>query len=82
MALQDMVASRATKPINIFICDEVDHALDESGLERLMTILNKKAKERGTVLVISHQSLGDWIDDVIVVTKERGYGQVSGATHK
>jgi len=82
MALQDMVASRATKPIGIFICDEVDHALDESGLERLMTILNEKAKDRGTVLVISHQSLGDWIDEVITVTKEKGYGKVSGATCK
>lgn len=79
MALQDMVASRATKPINIFIADEVDHALDESGLERLMTVLNEKAKERGTVLVISHNSLSDWIDEVITVTKEAGYGKVSGA---
>jgi DNA repair exonuclease SbcCD ATPase subunit len=82
MALQDMVASRATKPIDIFIADEVDHALDESGLERLMTVLNEKAKERGTVLVISHNSLSDWIDEVITVTKEKGYGQVSGATRK
>lgn len=82
MALQDMVASRATKPIDIFIADEVDHALDEAGLERLMTVLNEKAKERGTVLVISHNSLGDWIDEVITVTKEKGYGQVSGATCK
>jgi DNA repair exonuclease SbcCD ATPase subunit len=80
MALQDMVASRATKPINIFVADEVDHALDESGLERLMTVLNDKAKERGTVLVISHNSLSDWIDNVITVTKEKGYGTVSGAT--
>ena len=80
MALQDMVASRATKPINIFVADEVDHALDESGLERLMTVLNDKAKERGTVLVISHNSLSDWIDNVITVTKESGYGTVSGAT--
>lgn len=79
MALQDMVASRASKPINIFIADEVDHALDESGLERLMTVLNEKAKERGTVLVISHNSLGDWIDNVITVTKEAGYGKVTGA---
>ena len=79
MALQDMVASRATKPINIFIADEVDHALDESGLERLMTVLNEKAKERGTVLVISHNSLSDWIDEVITVTKEAGYGKVAGA---
>lgn len=82
MALQDMVASRATKPIDIFIADEVDHALDESGLERLMTVLNEKAKERGTVLVISHNSLSDWIDEVITVTKEKGYGKVSGATCK
>lgn len=80
MALQDMVASRASKPINIFIADEVDHALDESGLERLMTVLNEKARERGTVLVISHNSLSDWIDDVITVTKEGGYAKVSGAT--
>jgi DNA repair exonuclease SbcCD ATPase subunit len=82
MALQDMVASRASKPINIFIADEVDHALDESGLERLMTVLNEKARERGTVLVISHNSLSDWIDEVITVTKEAGYGQVAGATRK
>ena len=82
MALQDMVASRASKPINIFIADEVDHALDESGLERLMTVLNEKARERGTVLVISHNSLSDWIDEVITVTKESGYGQVAGATRK
>jgi len=80
MALQDMVASRATKPINIFVADEVDHALDESGLERLMTVLNDKATERGTVMVISHNSLADWIDNVITVKKESGFGTLSGAT--
>ena len=80
MALQDMVASRATKPIELFIADEVDHALDESGLERLMTVLNDKAKERGTVLVISHNALSDWIDNVVTVRKEGGYAKVSGAT--
>lgn len=82
MALQDMVASRATKPINIFIADEVDHALDESGLERLMTVLEGKARERGTVLVISHNSLSDWIDEVITVTKTAGMATLAGATHK
>lgn len=82
MALQDLVASRATKPIELFIADEVDHALDASGLERLMTVLNDKAKERGTVIVISHSDLKDWIDDVITVTKGGGYGQVSGSTRK
>lgn len=79
MALQDMVASRATKPIDIFIADEVDHALDESGLERLMSVLERKSRERGTVLVISHNSLGDWIDNVITVTKKGGLATVDGA---
>jgi DNA repair exonuclease SbcCD ATPase subunit len=82
MALQDMVASRATKPINLFMADEIDHALDEPGLERLMTVLDRKAKERGTVLVVSHNSLSDWIDSVITVTKAGGISTVSGATHR
>lgn len=82
MALQDMVAGRATKPIDIFIADEVDHALDESGLERLMGVLERKARERGTVLVISHNSLSDWIDNVITVTKSGGMATVSGATER
>ncbi len=80
MALQDMVAGRAAKPINIFIADEVDHALDESGLERLMGVLERKARERGTVLVISHNSLADWIDSVITVTKSGKKSTVSGDT--
>lgn len=78
MALQDMVASRATKPIELFIADEVDHALDEAGLERLMGLLERKAKERGTVLVISHNSLADWCDQIITVEKSGGFATVSG----
>ncbi|NQZ54724.1 MAG: AAA family ATPase [Piscirickettsiaceae bacterium] len=79
MALQDMVASRATKPINLFIADEVDHALDDAGLERLMGLLDEKARERGTVLVISHNELSDWIRDQATVTKKDGFATVTGA---
>jgi DNA repair exonuclease SbcCD ATPase subunit len=82
MALQDMVATRATKPINLWIGDEIDHALDEAGLERLMTVLERKARERGTVLVISHNSLSDWIDSVIVAEKSGGVTKVTGATER
>ncbi|MFW6855279.1 AAA family ATPase [Burkholderia gladioli] len=80
-ALQDLQATRATKPINLFLADEIDHALDEAGLERLMDMLHKKARERGTVVVVSHNSLSDWIDNVITVTRKDGVGTVSGATH-
>jgi DNA repair exonuclease SbcCD ATPase subunit len=81
MAMQDLVASRASKPLNLFIADEIDHALDANGLERLMAILEKKAKERGTVLVISHNELADWIPNTITVRKVgKGRSTIDGAT--
>jgi DNA repair exonuclease SbcCD ATPase subunit len=69
LALQDLVATRATKPIDLFVGDEIDHALDASGLERLMIILEDKARERGTVMVISHNSLRDEIRQVMLVER-------------
>lgn len=69
LALQDLVSTRATKPIDLFIGDEIDHALDASGLERLMVILDEKARERGTVMVISHNSLKDEIKQVMTVER-------------
>lgn len=77
LALQDLVSTRATKSLDVFFCDEIDHALDEKGLERLMVVLDRKAKERGTVLVISHNSLAEWIPNVITVTKKGGLSTIS-----
>ena len=69
LALQDLVASRASNPIDLFVGDELDDALDPAGLERLMTVLERKARERGTVIIISHSDLRDWIDEVTTVKK-------------
>lgn len=79
LALQDLVASRATQPIDLWIGDEVDDALDPAGLERLMTILERKARERGTVLIISHNDLADWCDQITTVRKKDGYSTVEGS---
>lgn len=79
LALQDLVASRATKAINLFLCDEIDDALDPAGLERLMGLLERKARERGTVLIISHNSLSDWCDQITTVTKKDGLSTIEGA---
>jgi DNA repair exonuclease SbcCD ATPase subunit len=76
LALQELVASRATKPIEIFIADEVDHALDDTGVERLIGVLNEKAKTCGTLMVISHNPLRNWIDKTITITKENGYSEI------
>ncbi|MCP1539997.1 AAA family ATPase [Methylorubrum extorquens] len=69
LALQDLVASRASKTIPLFIGDEIDNALDSAGIERLTTILQEKARERGTVFIISHSDLKDWVPQVMKVTK-------------
>jgi DNA repair exonuclease SbcCD ATPase subunit len=79
LALQDLVASRATKPMSLWVGDEIDDALDGAGLERLMTVLEQKAREKGTVLIISHESLADWVDQICTVTKEGGVSTVTGA---
>lgn len=76
LALQDLVATRADKPIPLFIADEIDAALDEAGLERLMGVLEEKARERGSVFVISHNSLTEWIDNVITVKRSGGVSSV------
>jgi len=69
LALQDLVATRATKPIELFIGDEIDGALDPAGLERLTMVLEEKAAERGSVFVISHLELRDWIPNVLQIEK-------------
>lgn len=78
MALQDLVSSRASKPIDLWIADEIDDALDDAGLERLMTVLEEKAREKGTVLMISHNSLSDWIREQTTVIKEHHTVTVEG----
>jgi DNA repair exonuclease SbcCD ATPase subunit len=72
LALQDLVARRATKPIELFIGDEIDDALDSAGLERLCVVLEEKARERGSVFVISHNELRDWISQTVVFTMKDG----------
>lgn len=79
LALQDLTASRATQAIDLWIGDEIDEALDAAGTERLMTILERKSRERGTVIAISHNELRDWIDNVTVVTKKDKVSTVEGS---
>ena len=76
LALQEVVASRATKPIELFIADEVDHALDEAGVERLIGVLEEKAQTCKTLLVISHNPLRNWIDNVMTVKKKNGISSI------
>lgn len=77
-ALQDLIAARAEKDVHIWFGDEIDTALDDAGLERLMSLLEEKARQKGTVLVISHHSLADWIANGITVTMKDDISTVDG----
>lgn len=79
LALQDLVATRAAKNIELWIGDEIDDALDPAGLERLMGVLEEKARDRGSVLVISHNDIQDFARKTITVTKANGRATVSVA---
>ncbi|HHR5716994.1 TPA: AAA family ATPase [Klebsiella pneumoniae] len=76
LALQDLVASRASKNIELFIGDEIDDAVDTAGLERLMGILEAKARERGTVMIISHKEMKSWFRETITVEVKEGRSYV------
>lgn len=76
LALQDLVASRASKNIQLFIGDEIDDALDVAGLERLMGILEIKARERGTVMIISHKEMKSWFRETITLDVKDGRSYV------
>lgn len=78
LALQDAIAAQAEKSCSLFIADEIDHALDKSGIERLMTLLEEKAKSKETILVISHNDLGDYISNVAKVTMREDISEISG----
>ena len=79
LALQDLVASRASKPIELWVGDEIDDALDSAGLERLMTLLETKAREKGTVLIVSHNDLADWCRDIVTVRMKDKLATVEGS---
>lgn len=76
LALQDLVANRASKNIELFIGDEIDDALDSAGLERLMSILEMKARERGTVMIISHKEMKSWFRETITLEVKDGRSYV------
>ncbi|HHT2140720.1 TPA: AAA family ATPase [Klebsiella michiganensis] len=76
LALQDMVANRASKSIQLFIGDEIDDALDQAGLERLMGILEAKARERGTVMIVSHKEMKSWFRETVTLEVKEGRSYV------
>lgn len=81
LALQDLVASRSSKRINIAIWDEVFDALDETGIEKVIELLQELSEEKSTILVVSHnQHLQSYFTNVITVVKKNGFSTLEDST--
>jgi DNA repair exonuclease SbcCD ATPase subunit len=73
MALQDLVASRSNKSIDFILYDEAFEGMDNLGCQLLIELLKEKAKDMGTVLVITHNdNLKQLFTKTIKVAKENG----------
>lgn len=70
LALSDMVAARASKPVDLWVADEIAESLDQTALERVVDLLRDRARERGTLMVISHTDMSSYIPKTITVTKK------------
>lgn len=81
LALQDLVASRSNKRINIAIWDEVFDALDEVGIEKVIELLQELSEEKSTILVVSHnQHLQSYFTNIITVVKKDGFSYLENST--
>ena len=79
LALQDLVAARSNKSLNLAIFDEIFDSLDESGIESVISLLQELATEKSSIFVISHNPhLQAMFSNVITVVKKDGYSTLLG----
>lgn len=77
MALQDLVANRSSKKINIAIFDEVFDTLDEKGVEGVVELLQEMSNSKSTILVVSHnEALKSYFTNSITMVKTDGYSRI------
>ena len=81
LALQDLVASRSSKKINIAIFDEAFDSLDDVGIENVIDVLQGLSNEKSSIFVISHNHhLKSYFTNILTVVKEDGCSKLSNQT--
>lgn len=77
LALQDLVASRANKKLNIMFADEIFDSLDSVGIDSVMKLLKMFSTEKSSIFVVSHNlELQSEFENHLVVTKHGGYSSI------
>jgi DNA repair exonuclease SbcCD ATPase subunit len=78
LALQDLIASRANKKLNIMFADEIFDSLDSVGIDSVMSLLKMFADERSSIFVVSHNiELQSEFEKQLIVTKVGGCSSIS-----
>ncbi|MGL9408207.1 hypothetical protein NBE51_17330, partial [Salmonella sp. C3206] len=70
------VRQQQDEPGRFSICSRQAAVVHTAGLERLMGILEAKARERGTVMIISHKEMKSWFRETITVEVKEGRSYV------
>lgn len=77
LAMQDLLASRSNKSMNIACFDEIFDALDESGVENVMNMLNTIAGNKDTIFVISHnEAIKSKFSEIMKIVKKDGLSSI------
>lgn len=77
MALQDLVAARSNKKLNIVFYDEVFDALDNVGCECVIELLQEVSKDKSSVFVITHNdNLKSYFNNSITVVKKNKFSSL------
>jgi DNA repair exonuclease SbcCD ATPase subunit len=78
LALQDLVASRATHPIQLLVMDEVSENLDDIGVERMLELLHNITSTKASCFYITHdEGMKPLFPSSVTVTKQNGVSKLS-----
>ena len=77
LAINDFIASRSGKRLNILLLDEVFENIDETGVYYVVKVLEELAQNRSSVFVITHQdSLSSYFNETIKLVRQGGLSYV------
>ena len=78
LALQDLVASRSSKKLNIALFDEVFDSLDDRGIDAVIGLLYSLMSEKSTILVITHnEHLKSYFTKCLTIVKQNGMSNLA-----
>lgn len=77
LAIQDLLAVRSSKGINIVFMDEVFDALDITGAENVVSLLADMNKSKGSIFLITHNNdFKTYFSNILTVVKKDGVSYI------